>query len=81
MKNNTAISYKPENIEDFFEDIVDDYGYKDANHAKFEAAKALVFKKQLREKAKIAGISLFIFGLLLGYLLFNLSIINLTNGL
>ena len=75
------MAYNHDNIEDFFEDIAEDWGYKNANHAKFEAARALINKKQLKERIKVVGISLFIIGLLLGYIIFNLSIINLTNHL
>ena len=45
-------TYKSENLEKFFEDIAEEYGYSSANVAKFHAAHALIKQKEIKEKFK-----------------------------
>jgi phosphate/sulfate permease len=74
-------TYRKENIEKFFEDITEDYGYSSTNQAMFEAARALIWKKEFKEKLIFWAMMIFAMGLVIGYLIFNVSIIQFFNQL
>jgi hypothetical protein len=73
--------YKKEELEKFFEDIAEEYGYSSANVAKFHAAHALIKQKEIKEKFKFYAIWLLIAGFAVGYFLFNINIITFFNNL
>jgi t-SNARE complex subunit (syntaxin) len=81
MANVPIQTYRKENIEKFFEDIKEDYGYATTNEAKFEAAKALIWRKERKKIAKYYIIMLIALGFLIGYFLFNINIVYFFNFL